>query len=77
MTIERIEMALLKLPYVRFFETSFGRKYDRTFIIVRVYEDGVCGFGEVVAEEAPLYGGETTEGAWHVLRTFLIPMVFK
>jgi O-succinylbenzoate synthase len=30
-----------------------------------------------VAEEAPLYSGETTEGAWHVLRTFLIPMVFK
>ena len=77
MTIERIEMALLKLPYVHFFETSFGREYDRTFIIVRVYEEGVCGFGEVVAEEAPLYSGETTEGAWHVLRTFLIPMVFK
>jgi len=77
MTIERIEMALLKLPYVHFFETSFGRKHDRTFIIVRVFEDGVCGFGEVVAEAAPLYSGETTEGAWHVLRTFLIPMVFK
>jgi O-succinylbenzoate synthase len=77
MTIERVEMALLKLPYVHFFETSFGREYDRTFIIVRVCEDGVCGFGEVVAEEAPLYSGETTEGAWHVLRTFLIPMVFK
>ena len=77
MTIERIEMALLKLPYVHFFETSFGREYDRTFIIVRVYEEGVCGFGEVVAEEAPLYSGETTDGAWHVLRTFLIPMVFK
>jgi O-succinylbenzoate synthase len=76
MTIERIEMALLKLPYVHFFETSFGRKYDRTFIIARVYEDGVCGYGEVVAEEAPLYSGETTEGAWHVLKTFLIPMIF-
>ena len=77
MTVERIEMALLKLPYVHFFETSFGREYDRTFIITRVYEDGVCGFGEVVAEEAPLYSGETTEGAWHVLRTFIIPMVFR
>ncbi len=76
MTIERIEMALLKLPYVHFFETSFSRDYDRTFIIARVYEDGVCGYGEIVAEEAPLYSGETTEGAWHVLRTFLIPMIF-
>ena len=76
MTIERIEMALLKLPYVHFFETSFSRDYDRTFIIARVYEDGVCGYGEIVAEEAPLYSGETTEGAWHVLKTFLIPMIF-
>jgi o-succinylbenzoate synthase len=76
MTIERIEMALLKLPYVHFFETSFGREFDRTFIIATVHEDGVRGYGEVVAEEAPLYSGETTEGAWHVLRTFLIPMIF-
>jgi len=77
MTIERIEMALLKLPYVHFFETSFSRDYDRTFIITRVFEDGICGFGEVVAEAAPLYSGETTEGAWHVLRSYLIPMVFR
>ena len=57
MTIERVEMALLKLPYVHFFETSFGREYDRTFIIVRVYEDGVCGFGEVVARRRRFTAG--------------------
>ncbi|MHB8095510.1 MAG: o-succinylbenzoate synthase [Candidatus Aminicenantales bacterium] len=77
MSIERIEMALLKLPYVHFFETSFGREYDRTFIILRVFEDGVCGWGECAAEAAPLYSGETTEGAWHVLKSFLIPMVLR
>jgi o-succinylbenzoate synthase len=76
-SIERIEMALLKLPYVHFFETSFGREYDRTFIILRVFEDGVCGWGECAAEAAPLYSGETTEGAWHVLKSFLIPLVFR
>jgi O-succinylbenzoate synthase len=77
MTIERIEMSLLRLPYVHFFETSFGRAFDRTFIIVRAFSGGVCGYGECVAEEAPLYSGETTETAWHVLRDFLIPLVFK
>ena len=77
MTIERIEMSLLRLPYVHFFETSFGRAYDRTFIILKAFEGGVCGYGECVAEEAPLYSGETTETGWHVLRDFLVPLVFR
>jgi len=77
MTIERIDLEILRLPYVHFFETSFGRSYDRTFILVRAYAGGVCGFGEVVAEEAPLYSSETTRTAWHILQDFLIPMVFK
>jgi o-succinylbenzoate synthase len=77
MAIERIEIDLLRLPYVHFFETSFGRSYDRAFSLVRVFEDGVCGWGECVAEEAPLYSGETTETAWHVMKDFLIPLVFR
>jgi O-succinylbenzoate synthase len=77
MTIERIELSLLRLPYVHFFETSFGRATDRTFILVRVFEGGVRGWGECVAEEAPLYSGETTETAWHILRDFLVPLVFR
>jgi O-succinylbenzoate synthase len=77
MTIERIELDLLKLPYVHFFETSFGRAYDRTFIIIKAFSGGVCGHGECVAEAAPLYGSETTETAWHVLKDFLIPLVFR
>ncbi len=77
MAVERIELDLLKLPYVHFFETSFGRAYDRTFSLVRVYEGGVCGWGECVAEEAPLYSGETTETAWHVIKDFLAPLVLR
>jgi O-succinylbenzoate synthase len=77
MTIERIEMSLLRLPYVRFFETSFGRAYDRTFSLVRVFEGGVSGWGECCAEEAPLYGPETTETAWQILKDFLVPLVFR
>jgi O-succinylbenzoate synthase len=76
MKLERIDLEILRLPYVHFFETSFGRSYDRTFIIVRAEAEGVRGFGEVVAEEAPLYSSETTQTAWHVLKDFLIPMTF-
>jgi O-succinylbenzoate synthase len=77
MTIERIELILLKLPYVHFFETSFGREYERPFIIAKVFADGLCGYGEIVASEAPLYSSETTTTAWHVLKDFFIPMIFK
>jgi O-succinylbenzoate synthase len=75
MALERIEIDLVKLPFVHFFETSVGRAYDRTFSLVRVYEGGVCGWGECVAEEEPLYSGETTETAWHVMKDFLVPLV--
>jgi O-succinylbenzoate synthase len=77
MAIERIEIDLLKLPYVHFFETSFGRSYDRTFSLIKVFEGGVYGWGECVAEEAPLYSGETTETAWHVMKEFLVPLIFR
>ncbi len=77
MAIERIELDLLRLPYVHFFETSFGRSYDRTFSLVKVCEGGICGWGECVAEESPLYSGETTETAWHVMKAFLVPLIFR
>ncbi|MDW7760203.1 MAG: o-succinylbenzoate synthase [Acidobacteriota bacterium] len=77
MAIERVELQLLKLPYVHFFETSFGRAYDRTFIISRVFSEGVSGWGECTAEEQPLYSGETTETAWHILKDFLVPLLLE
>ena len=48
MRIERIELRLLRLPLVRFFETSFGRIHDRSFVLVTVEEDGMIGVGDDV-----------------------------
>lgn len=75
--IERVELLLLRLPYVHFFETSFGREDEREFILVKVHSGGICGYGEVVADKSPLYSYETTSTAWSVLKDFLIPLVFK
>ncbi|MFC2164342.1 o-succinylbenzoate synthase [Acidobacteriota bacterium] len=77
MSIERIELSLLELPYVHFFETSFGREEERTFILVKVFADGEVGYGEVVADKGPLYSYESTSTAWLVLKEFLIPQVFS
>ena len=77
MRIERIELRLLRLPLVRFFETSFGRIHDRAFVLVTVEEGGVVGVGECVADESPFYSSETTRTAWHIIEKFLAPIVFE
>jgi o-succinylbenzoate synthase len=79
MTIDRIELFLCRLPLVHFFETSFGRSYDRTFVLIRVdgTHDGTRheGWGESVAEANPYYSSETTETVWHVIAGFIAPLV--
>ncbi len=75
MRIEKIELFLCRLPLVHFFETSFGRSYDRTFVLVRVEGDGHEGWGESVAEANPYYSSETTETVWHITEGFIAPLV--
>ena len=75
MKIEKIELFLCRLPLVHFFETSFGRSYDRTFVLVRVAGDGHEGWGESVAEANPYYSSETTETVWHIIQGFIAPLV--
>jgi o-succinylbenzoate synthase len=73
--IDKIELFLCRLPLVHFFETSFGRSYDRTFVLVRVEGDGHEGWGESVAEANPYYSSETTETVWHIVTGFIAPLV--
>lgn len=73
MKIERIELRLLRLPLVHFFETSFGRVADQEFILVRLQAEGLEAWGECVAEETPFYSPETNETAWHIIARFLGP----
>ena len=75
MKIEKVELFLCRLPLVHFFETSFGRSYDRTFVLVRVEGGGHEGWGESVAEANPYYSSETTDTVWHILESFLVPLV--
>jgi o-succinylbenzoate synthase len=71
--IDRLELRLCRLPLVSFFETSFGRSYDRTFILVTLTGEGLQGWGEGVAEANPYYSSETTETVWHIVTEFLAP----
>jgi O-succinylbenzoate synthase len=73
--IERVELRVVRLPLVRFFETSFGRTHERVFVLVTVGGDGASGYGECVADENPYYSYETTATAWHIIRNFIVPAV--
>jgi o-succinylbenzoate synthase len=73
--IDRIELRLLRLPLVRFFETSFGRTHDREFVLVTVEDSGALGIGECVADANPYYSDETTRTAWHIISEFIAPLV--
>ncbi len=75
MKIERLELALLQLPLVHFFETSFGRIYKKHFVLVTLRGDGITAYGECVAEQDPYYSSETNETVWHVISEFIAPRV--
>ena len=71
--IRSVELREIHLPLVHFFETSFGRTYNRKIILLTVHSDEGIGYGECTASEEPLYSSETTETAWHMLSDFIIP----
>jgi O-succinylbenzoate synthase len=47
----------------------------RRIVLVEANVDGVMGWGECVAGEAPGYSPETTDTAWHILREHVWPLV--
>ena len=57
------------------FETSMDRLEVRRILLLEANMDGVTGWGECVAAEAPFYSPEYADTAWPVLRDFLWPMV--
>jgi O-succinylbenzoate synthase len=75
MKIEAVTLRELHMPLVHFFETSFGRVYDRRITLVTVHCDGVEGWGECVADEGPYYSEECADTAWPVLRQYLVPLL--
>jgi O-succinylbenzoate synthase len=75
MKIERIELREIKLPLVAPFETSFGRTFERRIILVKVFADGLAGWGECTVGENPFYNHESTESCWAMIRDFAGPMI--
>ena len=78
MRIQRVELREIQLPLIAPFITSFESFTHRRIILVQVFDyDGTTGWGECVATEEPLYNHEFIDGAWMLLRDYLIPKLFN
>ena len=75
MKLEKIELFQIALPLVHPFRTSFGSHDSRDVILTKVTCAGVSAWGECVASLGPWYSSDNNGGAWHVLTTYLIPIV--
>ncbi len=73
MKIESITLFEIQMPLVHFFETSFGRTYDRRILLVKIDCEGAAGWGECVAAEDPYYSSEWIDSAWITITRFLGP----
>jgi O-succinylbenzoate synthase len=77
MKIDRIILREIRLPFINFFETSFGRTYHKDAVLVEIQSDSLSGWGESVAGEGPFYSPEDHNTAWYILTEFLAPRTMQ
>jgi O-succinylbenzoate synthase len=75
MRVHELNLREIHMSLVAPFETSMNVTTARRILLVDVRLDGATGWGECVAGEDPYYSPETIDTAWHILRTYLWPMI--
>jgi O-succinylbenzoate synthase len=76
-TVDRIVLRHIRMPLVHFFETSFGRTFDRDIVLVEAVSGETSGWGEVTAGENPFYNEEWTGSIWPLLIDYIVPRILK
>lgn len=75
MKIERVELREIQMPLIAPFETSFGATTHRRILIVRIWIDGLVGYGECTAPEHPFYNHESIDTAWLIIGQYIAPQL--
>ncbi|THF85303.1 o-succinylbenzoate synthase [Deinococcus sp. KSM4-11] len=75
MRLERAELRVVSLPLLKPFRTSFGVVADKTFVLLRVFSEGLEGVAEGVMDARPQYREETIAGALALLQDAVLPEV--
>src|SRR5271165_7047798 len=53
MKVEAITLREMHIPLIHFFETSFGRTYNRRVLLVTLHSNGLEGWASVSPEKLP------------------------
>ncbi len=77
MKIEKIEIRHIKMKLISPFESANRIENFEEHIIIKVDSEGICGWGECVAQSNPSYTYETLKTAWHILTEFIIPQILN
>ncbi|WP_371379498.1 o-succinylbenzoate synthase [Sporomusa aerivorans] len=75
MRIDRVDIIHVKNPFVHPFETSFVRFVERDALLIKIYSEGLTGYGECKAFHAPLYNSEDNGTCLYILKNFLVPSI--
>lgn len=76
--IDKVELFELKVPQREVFQSAVGERKSRDVLIVKIYdEDGNYGLGECSCRPDPFYSCEFLEGAWIVIKDFIVPLLPK
>src|SRR5437867_2704254 len=75
MRVEEITLRKLQMRLKAPFETSFNTTHNRTLLLVEMRSDGLTGWSEITAMEAPVFNAETVSTAAIVIREVLAPAV--
>lgn len=75
MKIQKIELNVIKAPYLAPFETSFAKQDDKVAIIVQLFSDSIIGYGECAALQGPFYSHETVKTCLHMIKDFIAPAI--
>src|SRR3989442_13986148 len=75
MRIREVTLQEVRMKLVAPFETSMDRTDVRRILLVQADVDGVIGWAECGAGEAPFYSPGTADTAWLLLCGFLLPLI--
>lgn len=76
MKVDQVELFQVRMPYLAPFETSFGVETEKKGWLLKVSAEGLTGWGEWCGD-GPGYSYETEHTGYHILKDYLIPMLFK
>ena len=77
MKIKKVVMRKMYQDMKVGFRTSFGVTTRKHFSMIEIHTDDGVGYGDCSAFERPWYNEETRDGAFDIIRKFLVPTLFE